>query len=131
MTRRMSARNRASDKINEQKVLNHQHLKLQNRWRIQIWHLIVCSESSQTLSLTLFCSLFFFLTQQVLISSFLSFYTFVMLYLRRWKLVIKGIIRPFSKNLELFSGNGRQSWQMEGSDVFCLKLVLLANAKPF
>ena len=43
---------------------------------------------------------------------------------------LKGIIRPFSKILELFSRNGRQSWQMAGSDVFCLKIALHANARP-
>ena len=36
---------------------------------------------------------------------------------------LKGIIRPFPKILELFSGNGRQSWQMAWSDVFCLRLM--------
>ena len=44
--------------------------------------------------------------------------------------VLKGIIRVYSKILELFSGNDRQSRQMAGSDVFCLKIALLANARP-
>ena len=43
---------------------------------------------------------------------------------------IKGIIRPFPKILELFSRNGRQSWQMAWNEVFCLKIALLANARP-
>ena len=41
-----------------------------------------------------------------------------------WWLGLKGIIRVFSKVLELFSGNRRQSWQMAGSDTFCLKITL-------
>ena len=42
---------------------------------------------------------------------------------------VKGIIRPFAKFLELFSGNG-QNWQMTLSDVFCLKIAWLASARP-
>ena len=39
----------------------------------------------------------------------------------------KGIIRPFPKVLELFSGIGRQSRQMAWSDVFRLKIAWLAK----
>ena len=44
--------------------------------------------------------------------------------------LLKGIIRPFPKIFELFSGNDRQSWRMAGSDVFYLKIALLAYARP-
>ena len=49
---------------------------------------------------------------------------------KRISFLLKEIITPFPKILELFSGNGRQSWQMAGSDVFCLKIALPANARP-
>ena len=42
---------------------------------------------------------------------------------------VNGIIRPFAKFLEFFSGN-RQNWQMALSDVFCLKIAWLASARP-
>ena len=43
--------------------------------------------------------------------------------------VLKGIIRPFPK-LGLFSGKGRQSRLMAWCGAFCLKIALLANARP-
>ena len=42
---------------------------------------------------------------------------------------VKGIIRPFAKFLELFSGN-RQNWQMTLSDVFVSKLPGLQVPGP-
>ena len=54
---------------------------------------------------------------------------FVSLWVKRL-FPVEGIIRHFPKIVELFWGNSIQSWQMAWSDVFCLKIAMLANPRP-